>query len=174
MRHHHLLLAAATLIGTVACGPTAAVDPAENRAPVGAAVPVPITRLRVEPVSFTTTSGLRSPQRTVIRDAAAWRAAWAELSARVAPEPPLPAVDFASELVVLVALGERPTSGYQILVDSARTTADGGVVVHVRTISPAARCGVFQVLTQPVDLARLPSVSGPITFRDQAVVVDCP
>lgn len=110
----------------------------------------------------------------MIRDATAWRAAWAELWAHVAPEPPLPTVDFARERVVLAALGERPTSGYQILMDSARTTADGGVVVHVRTISPGARCGVFHVLTQPVERARLPRVSGPITFRDQAVVVDCP
>lgn len=174
MLHARLLLMAAMVAGTAACGPSAAVSPSESRAPASAVVPVRVSRLRAEPYSFTSTSSLRAPQRTVISDMTAWRTAWSRLWAGAASEPPLPAVDFAREVIVLAALGERPTGGYQIVVDSATTASEGGVVVHVRTVSPGARCGVYHALTQPVDLARLPRVQGPVTFRDHAVVENCP
>lgn len=174
MLHSRLWLAAALVVGTVACGPSTAVVPDESRAPASAVVPVLVSRLRAEPYSFTSSSSLRAPQRTVIGDMTAWRAEWSRLWAGAASAPPLPAVDFSREVIVLAALGERPTGGYQILIDSATTASEGGVVVHVRTVSPGARCGVYHALTQPVDLARLPRVQGPVTFRDRAVVANCP
>ncbi len=174
MRLDRFLLTAAAVAGVVACGPAAEVSQPEDRAPTTAATePVPVTRLRTEPVSFMGTSGLRTAQRTVIGDETAWRAAWSVLWTGAVPVPTLPLVDFAREVIVLVALGERPTGGYQIFVDSA-TTGVGGTVVYVRTVSPGARCGRFQVLTQPVDLARLHRMQGPLTFRDRAVVMECP
>jgi predicted small secreted protein len=164
-------LAAGALAG---CNTTTAVAPDASRVPDRTGAPVAVTRLRAEPYSFTFSSGLRTPQRTVVRDEAAWRAAWAAMWQGYSPQPALPPVDFAREVVVVAALGERMTGGYQIFVDSATTTAGGGVVVHVRTEAPGPRCGTTQALTQPVDLARLPRPAGEVTFQDRAVVTDCP
>jgi hypothetical protein len=172
-RSHRLLLAVAAVATTAGCGPTGTVVPEESRTGASIGAPLLVTRLRAEPFSFTSASGYRAPQRAVIGDSAAWQAAWSTLWAGSTSAPPLPAVDFAREVIVLAALGERPTGGYQILVDSATAGEADGAVVHVRTVSPGARCNVFQALTQPVDVARLPRVRGPVTFRDHALVLEC-
>lgn len=165
------LLRAASLCAVAACGST---DTVESPTAVNVAVSVPITRLRAEPGSFVSTSGLRTAQRTVISDSTAWRAAWSILWAGVPAPPSLPVVDFAREVILLAALGERGSSGYQIVVDSANSTADKGVVVHVRTVSPGATCGRYGVITAPVDVARMVRVPGPVSFREEAVVTMCP
>jgi hypothetical protein len=75
-------------------------------------------------------------------------------------------------MVAVVALGQRPTGGFAILIDSAETIA-GGVTVLVRAIAPGPTCGVTQALTQPVDIARLPRTDTVVTFRDKAEEQAC-
>lgn len=134
--------------------------------------PVPVTRLRTEPYPLTFSSGLRAPQRSVVRDEGAWREAWAAIWSNHSPTPPLPAVDFTREMIIVVALGERRSGGYSILIDSA-AVSDGGLVIWVHTISPGPRCVTTGALTQPVDAARLPQLPGRAEFRERAEVSDC-
>lgn len=134
--------------------------------------PLTVTRLRSEPFSFTYVSQLRQPKQLVIRDQAAWVDAWASLWPVGAPIAAPPNVDFGREMIVLVALGERPTGGYSILVDSAGSNANG-VTVWVGTSSPAPHCGTTQALTQPVDIARLPRLDPPVHFVETSRVADC-
>jgi hypothetical protein len=138
----------------------------------GPRAPVTVTRLSAGPFSFTYFSQLREPQRLVIRDQAAWVNAWASLWPLGAPIAAPPNVDFDHEMIVLVALGERPTGGYSILVDSAGSSVDG-VTVWVGTSSPGARCVTTQAFTQPVDIARLPRVNAPVRFSGTSLVADC-
>lgn len=159
------------VLGALACatdGPTtssvALREAAEAR--------VPITRFRAEPYPLTLSSGLVEPARAVVRDDALWRATWTAIWSNHWPEPALPAVDFAREMVVVAALGERASGGYAILVDSA-TVAGGALLVHLRTLSPGPRCYVTAALTQAVDAVRLPRHDGPVAFRERAEVVDC-
>ena len=134
--------------------------------------PLTVTRLRSEPFSFTYVSRIRQSERLVIRDQAAWVDAWASLWPSSAPIPAPPNVDFSREMIVFVALGERPTGGYSILVDSAASTP-AGVTVWVGTSTPGLRCGTTQALTQPVDIARMQRVDTPVRFVDVSRVVDC-
>ena len=136
------------------------------------AQPVAVTRLRGEPYPLTHYSGLTTAQRLVVRDEAAWRDAWAAIWRDATPAPPLPSIDFAREMVVVAALGERNSGGYGILIDSAAASG-GGLRVFVRTTSPGPRCFVTGALTQPVDAARLPRVDGPVEFVERAEVTDC-
>ena len=132
---------------------------------------VPLVRLRAEPYSLTYSSGLTQPERIVIRDEAAWREVWAAIWRRHSPQP-LPEVDFSQEMLVVVALGERPTGGFGILADSAFAD-DKELVIRVRTITPGPRCGTTQALTQPVDVARVPRTALAVRFRDQPEVHEC-
>lgn len=138
----------------------------------GPHAPLTVTRLRAEPFSFTYFSQFRQPERLVIRDQVAWVKAWASLWPAFAPIPAPPNVDFDHEMIVFVALGERPTGGYSILVDSAGTDA-GGVTVWVGTLRPGSHCFTTQSLTQPVDIARLPRIDAPLRFVDTSKVIDC-
>ena len=88
------------------------------------------------------------------------------------PTPELPAVDFDHEMLVVAALGARPSGGFGILIESATTTSDG-LEVRVRTIAPGRRCAVTAAITQPVDVARLPLITGAVGFVDDPVVHEC-
>ena len=47
---------------------------------------------------------------------------WKRLTSRVPPGgwvPPLPEIDFSKEMIVVAAMGARPTSGYWTIIDGA-------------------------------------------------------
>jgi hypothetical protein len=132
---------------------------------------VPVVRLESASSSFTYFSGLSAPERVVIRDQASWASMWAAMSLG-GPVPALPDVDFTNEMLVVAALGERPTEGYSIFIDHA-VAVDGSVEVTVRSVAPGQTCIVFNDFTQPVDIARLPRYEGPITFRETSEIHSC-
>lgn len=134
--------------------------------------PVAVTRLRSDPHPFTYYSEIREPERLVIRDQAAWVEAWASLWPALAPIPAPPNVDFGREMIVFVALGERPSSGYSILVDSAGKNAQG-VTIWIGSSAPGPHCGTTLALTQPVDIARLPRIETPVHFVETSRISDC-
>jgi hypothetical protein len=140
--------------------------------PEGPGTPVPVTRLRPEPFSFTYNSGLRTAERLVIRDEATWQATWAAISGNITPAPPRPAIDFEREMLVVAALGERSTGGYSIIIESASATGEA-LTVRIHSTAPGSTCVTTQAFTQPVDVARLPRMAGPVSFVDDASVADC-
>ena len=124
---------------------------------------LPVVRLTGEPRSFTWHSGLTDPERIVVRDATAWAVTWKRIWAPSSPPPPLPEIDFAQEMVVVAALGQRPTNGYDIFIDTA-TASGADVSVSVRSV---ASCGFLTVVTHPVDVARLPRRTGKVRFKEK-------
>lgn len=136
------------------------------------AEPVPIDRLRDGDHAYTTYSGIADSTSVVVRDSAAWRQLWTELTRPFVPPPPLPPIDFAREMVVVAALGSRPTAGYDIVIEGAARDS-AGLEVAVRRISPGAGCPVLAVVTQPVDLARVPTLAVETRFRERTVVTPC-
>lgn len=157
-------------VALAACGPSApdGATPAPD-ADVGADRPAaaqPVTRL-----ASMQTSGYARPLELVVRDAAGWQAAWATLHDGMPGEPP-PAVDFDGSMVLLVAIGERPTGGYDVRVDSVVPQGRGGRV-HYTVVSPGPSCMTAQSLTSPVDVVRAPRLDGDVTFERRAVTQDC-
>ena len=117
-------------------------------------------------------SGLVNAADLVIADSQSWAATWAQLTRGVGPPPVLPAVDFRTERVVLVALGQRSSGGYDIRIDSV-VHFQRGSVTYVTATSPGQSCYATAALTQPVDVIRLSPKVEPIVFQQQAVVRDC-
>jgi hypothetical protein len=139
--------------------------------PVGPSIPM--VRLRAEPYSFAYTSGLDQQARLVVRDDATWRSLWSRIYLGGSPVPPTPAIDFSREMVVVVALGSRSTGGYGILLEDASEDGASGTAITVRSISPGPNCVVTLAFTQPVDIARLPSRQGAVSFVERGVLTDC-
>ena len=135
--------------------------------------PLPIVRLRAEPYSYSSNSGLDQPGRIVVRDPSSWQALWGQIHRGRTPVPSVPAVDFSREMIVVVALGSRSSGGYGILVDGANEARNAGLVVTVRSISPGSKCGVTAAITQPVDIARVPRRDGEVGFLEHAEVHTC-
>jgi hypothetical protein len=164
-----VLLAALTLACSAPTDPTGGDAPVSASPLVGA---VQVTRFNSEPVAFTANSGLVESRRLVVRDADAWASTWAAVWRNMTPAPSRPDVDFSREMVIVAALGQRTSGGYDIVVDSA-TATESELVVHVRATSPGASCFVTGALTQPVDIVRLPATTLPVKFVEDAVVHEC-
>lgn len=118
-----------------------------------------------ETVVSQTQSGLAERRREVVRDAAAWARVWAEIQSSVVPAPPLPAVDFAREMLVVVASGTRPSGGYAIKVRSVATRGDK-LEVAVHEDCPAPGAMVIMVLTQPVEVVRVQALAQAPGFQE--------
>lgn len=135
---------------------------------------VPVTRLRPSPTAFATYSGLSDSLRTVVRDSAEWSAVWRGITRPFYPPPPLPQVDFDRDMIVVAALGARPTGGYDVVIEGARRDAST-LEIALRTSSPAPGCPVSAAMTQPVDLATIPASPPPraVRFRERSIIVPC-
>src|SRR5215471_12462824 len=84
---------------------------------------LPVTRLRADPMAFVYQSGYDQPTTFAIRSAQELASAWAIIYRGVSPVPPPPSVDFATEMIVGVAIGTQPNSGVDIVISGANVWA---------------------------------------------------
>ncbi|HEY4129096.1 MAG TPA: protease complex subunit PrcB family protein [Gemmatimonadaceae bacterium] len=133
---------------------------------------LPITRLRNQAGSFDSNSGLVDSARVVVRDAATWRTLWGQINQPFIPQPAVPSIDFNRDMVVVAAMGTKPSGGYDIMIEGV-TEDSSGVEISVVRSSPGNGCALTAARTQPVDLARIPATPRPVRFRERSVVVPC-
>jgi protease stability complex PrcB-like protein len=155
------------LMGAVACQSASA-----NREHPRTFEQLRVERLRPQPVAFETNSGLGDSLRLVVRDTSSWRRIWQRIHQPFIPQPALPAIDFAHDMIVVAAMGTRPSGGYDVVIEGAGEDSTG-VEVFVRQSSPAAGCPLSAALTQPVDVAKIPARPSHVRFSDRRVVVPC-
>jgi hypothetical protein len=115
-------------------------------------------------VSFTSIakgdiSDQETARQAVARTPAEWQALWKDH----APADKLPAVDFATRMVVGVFLGTQPSSGYEVEIVGVRTDGDALVVEYTRR-QPSRDMMTAQILTQPFHLVAVTKHPGPIRF----------
>ncbi|HEU0300970.1 MAG TPA: protease complex subunit PrcB family protein, partial [Longimicrobium sp.] len=127
MNRRALLLAVAALLA--GCGGTR--EAQTNAAPpeASAAMPhdsLPLRRLSAEvEAGYRHNSRMESAARELVRDAAAWSRLWPRLSGSMGGASPAPQVDFAREMALVAAMGQRNTGGYEIRIESVERTGDG-------------------------------------------------
>lgn len=102
----------------------------------------------------------------VVRSPAEWDTLW---KSHAGPQA-VPVVDFSTNMVAAVFLGERPTGGYRVAIVGVRRENDALVLDYVER-APGAADIVTQVLTSPFHIVKLPRFSGPIRFRKVAASV---
>lgn len=120
-------------------------------------------------------SGLSDPLRLAVFDAPAFAEVWGRAFANHDPKPPVPEVDFTTDFVVVVALGERSSGGYAIEVAGARAEGSG-VVIGVLATSPGKGCPVTLAMTQPLDIVKVkrPGPADPLaSFVEKQAVTNC-
>jgi hypothetical protein len=131
-----------------------------------------LTRLGSSNASFTVFSGFTDSARLVVRDSVAWTETWRTIHRPFIPPPPVPPIDFSREMVLIAALGARPSEGYEIVFESVREDTSG-IEVDLRVSGPARGCPVAAAVTQPVDLARIAASARSVRFRQRNVVIPC-
>ena len=107
--------------------------------------------------------------RLVIRNRNEFSDFWQRLTAPIGAGrwvPPVPEIDFSKEMIIVAAMGVRPSPGYAVIIDGA-CEVDGHVEVFVTSIEEGAKCGpVPGVVTAPADAVRIPQTDLPIVFRE--------
>ena len=135
-------------------------------------VQMPLARLRDGSVAFSLYTGVGDSLRAVVRDTLIWRQLWERINQPFFPRPALPPIDFRREMVVVAALGKRPSAGYDVVIEGVEQDSIG-IEVALRRNAPAPGCPVSAVMTQPLDLARIPASDQPVRFRERTVVIPC-
>ncbi|MBX3173734.1 MAG: protease complex subunit PrcB family protein [Gemmatimonadaceae bacterium] len=96
----------------------------------------------------------------VARTEAEWSAIWDTIVAPLSPPPTPPAVDFASEMVVVALNGSTPNGGYSIEIRHVARLRDTTFVVTA-AVRPGRNCVVSQVVTADVDGLVVPRAPPP-------------
>ena len=115
-------------------------------------------------------SGPRDGMELVVRDSAHWRALWPSLANFPENVRPIQHVNFDSDVVVVLALGQR-TGDDSLIVDSIAPNSNI-TVVHYRASVRVQTClnsGTGGMYTTPAIAFRLQRPPGPILF-DRSVV----
>ena len=121
-------------------------------------------------LAFLGAHGFSGALRAVVKDTVMWARLWSGMhhgifqarargETQVPYEPPLPYVDFAREMLILVGTGERPSTGYSVQIDSVRlgrsSDGPGELRVYLTEWRPGRMCAVGWTVTSPMALARL-------------------
>ena len=93
-------------------------------------------------------------------------------SPRRRSKPPLPAIDFSKEQVIVAALGARPSSGYSIRITGASGSGNA-ISVRLESESPGPGCVVLTVMTYPVTVAKMGRTTGSAVFEETKIVKNC-
>jgi hypothetical protein len=141
----------------------------ELRLPQGASR-VPEDQVQV--LAYEHSSGIEERRRAVLRSEAEWADFWTQLHQGRSPVPERPPVDFAQAMVIVAAMGTRPTGGYDIEVEAVGRS---GAAYHVivRETAPGRNCMTTQALTQPVAALRVPRSDGTVSFIERSETERC-
>jgi len=116
--------------------------------------------------------GLATRQRLVVRDSATWVTIWQQLVSNHSPIPAVPVVDFASNVVIIAAMGTKNSGGYSIEIEDVRIVGrDARISVAER--SPGEDCIVTAAITAPVAAVVAPRFPGQATFLERTEQQAC-
>ena len=99
-------------------------------------------------------SGSESPRFFVANSQAELEDIWGQAYGNLLTPPELPKVDFSTESVAGMFLGQQPTGGYSVSVQDV-TLEDGEVYVQVEVSEPAPGAITTQALTNPWVMVRV-------------------
>ncbi|TSA06081.1 MAG: protease complex subunit PrcB family protein [Deltaproteobacteria bacterium] len=108
-------------------------------------------------------SGYTEPAKLVIRTEDEWRKVWEKINSPRFPKPELPEVNFETEIVIAVFMGERQTGGYGIEIKRiVRHVEEIIVEVEEQHLRPDSL--VTMALTQPYHIVIIPKFHLPVRF----------
>jgi hypothetical protein len=110
-------------------------------------------------------SGVRERKFVVIKTANEWEELWSShVSGSISPKA-LPSIDFQTEMIVAVFLGEKMTGGYDVEIIKIEEAHQKPVLtVTIRDTKPSPDIIVTQALTQPFHIVKLKRVELAATF----------
>jgi hypothetical protein len=117
--------------------------------------------------------GQPQPVQMIIRDFRTWEIVWNT----VHPDQPVPVINFDATQVVVIGLGERPSTGYNLRIDCVQqeNSPSGPTTMVVYTEEqPGPDCNVLWVITSPYQMVVTPKTEGEGNFNGVVSLYNCP
>lgn len=136
---------------------------------------LPLTRFPdalVAPFRFSG-SGFAREQRLDLHSGQQWKLQWRRMANNSSTKYVTPAIDFHREMVLIAAMGARPSGGYRVVIDRV-IDRPRDIQVIVKHLSPGPNCGAIAAVTYPVDVVRIPSSDKPVNWVVLEQLTNCP
>jgi hypothetical protein len=106
--------------------------------------------------------------RLVIKNQDQYNEFWKQFTAPILPGnwvPPMPELDFTKEMLIVSAMGQRPSSGFYTIIDGA-CEADGKLEIFISNLEGGGCGAALAVVTSPADAVLIPRSDLPVVFRE--------
>lgn len=113
-------------------------------------------------------SGITQPMDTIITTEAELDTLWEKHYAYLGITPETPSIDFNKDVVIGIFLGDQPTTGYWIRMDSVYVKGDQEIVAIAMNDKPDSNATVLQMVTQPFVIASITKTDKHIQFDIQS------
>lgn len=112
------------------------------------------------PIAFTDVhrskaSGMRTAGAQIVSRPEPWMAMWDSIVLGQTPKPPMPAIDFEKNILIVATLGETPDSCKHVRIDQV-VRRNGALDVTISEVRPPASCTCPPVVVQPVHVVSVP------------------
>ena len=126
------------------------------------------------PVAFTTVwheqaSGMRNAGAQVVARQEPWAQLWEQIVLGRAPKPPLPAIDFEKNILIVATLGETGDSCTQVRIDQV-SRRSGILDVTISEIRRPPSCSCPPVVVNPVHVVAVPRAATGATYNWRTLV----
>jgi hypothetical protein len=121
--------------------------------------------VRFDVISEGSFSGIRAKTETVVDSQSEWTDVWEQHVSDRFPEPPLPAVDFTSSVIVAIFAGDKPDTCYRLFVREVSEDGDN-VIVRYEIVKTSSDPGCGDAITQPFTMFRIRKPQGSISIID--------
>ena len=119
-------------------------------------------------------SGIGIRVNYIIDDLETWETLWTDIHNISTNTPELPFVNFTTEVIIAVFLGEFATGGYVAQITRIENSTSG-LTVHIKEEHPGPSCIVTMAITRPYHIIKAElSSSQPIEFEYNVIVRNCP
>lgn len=137
-----------------------------------AVVPLQILPYTVLNLTFATVakesfSAINSPRTVVIRNQIAWATLWAQHTAKRTPRPPLPKVDFTTQMLVGVFAGDL--KGCHEFAIQGVNIENGQIIVNYDNRDITAQTICIAAITNPMHVVAVPSIDAQVVFNEIAL-----
>ena len=115
-------------------------------------------------LSFSSAKGVR----LVVKNQDQYNEFWKQFTAPIHPGnwvPPMPQIDFSKEMLILSAMGQRPSSGFWNIIDGA-CESEGRLEIFISNLEGGGCGAALTVITSPADAVLIPRSDLPVVFRE--------
>jgi len=109
--------------------------------------------------------GIAEARRALLKEPGEFETLWKRATSHVTPAPRPPAVDFAKEMVAVLALGKKPTGGWSAEIVGARERG-GRLVLLYAEHAPAEGAAVTEGVTAPWHAVVLARSDLPVEWQE--------